>query len=501
MFLAEDLILLPNSISATFDIFRIPPNPIAHSLKSVFSLNLPSLAQGVGIDRITCRAEPNPIPDISRLDKKRRAQERANAGMDETDPFAPKRGFLASAEDAICIFQMRFTGDPVVIIQGGVNVHFEMGRSYTFFIHRRSFLNLVQRYERIGNTLDGVAPDHDQNPGPGVPWADWGPPVSRWFNADTTPTRWITTSAGQRCAMIHEVGGSLETPITIIDFNPHHIRKIRAKLQSATEAKEKLSKHRQRVAQAKEVDSTHGSLQTEPGVSDNGYGLTNDASPIGVDLESPSFREWHAELEEDPFEDNGMQMDDLPDAQSLQLFDSVMADETDGEISDGVSWMTDENDHSSELESPDEIDDGLNDSAQPTINANNSTAYTTDSSDPRHPGRVRYRILDAPLSRRSLHSPTTFAEEVEGHLPYVVYTSERYYRYDGVLLDEERIIGVKVCFTTFLVFMPLLMRASTLWCRPQLTASQRLTSCILDDTDTRVLRFYPKYITSTDAGW
>jgi len=498
LFLAEDLILLPNSISATFDIFRIPPIPIAQSLKSAFSLNLPSLAQGVEIDRITCRAEPNPIPDISRLDKKRRAQERDNAGMDETDPFAPKRGFLASAEDAICIFQMRFTGDPVVIIQGGVNVHFEMGRSYTFFIHRRSFLDLVQRYERIGNIqVDGVAPDHEQNPGPIVPWAAWGPPVTRWFDADTTPTRWITTSAGQRCAMIHEVGGSLETPITIIDFNPHIIRKIKAKLQSATEAKERLSRHR------KLVEDADGLLQTEVGLSDNGYGVMNDAS-LGVDLESPTFRERQAELEEVLSGHNDVQMDDLPDTQPSQFYDSFMAGDTDDEISDGVSWMTDENGHLSEHESQDEIDDGLDDSAQPTSNVDNARAvYTTDSSDPRHPGRVRYRVLDTPLSRRSLHSPTTFAEEVEGHLPYVVYTSERYYRYDGVLLDEERIIGVKVCFITFLAFILLLMCAFNLWCRlMQPTTSQKLTSCILDDrTDTRVRHFYPKYITSTNAGW
>src|SRR6266540_6515196 len=83
LFLAEDLILLPNSASATFDMFRIPSRPIAHPLTPIFSLNLPSLAHGVEIDRITCRAEPNPIPDLSRLDKKRRARERADAGMDE----------------------------------------------------------------------------------------------------------------------------------------------------------------------------------------------------------------------------------------------------------------------------------------------------------------------------------------------------------------------------------------------------------------------------------
>jgi hypothetical protein len=43
-----------------------------------------------------------------------------------------------------------------------------------------------------------------------------------------------------------------------------------------------------------------------------------------------------------------------------------------------------------------------------------------------------------------VNPPGVFAGEVEGRLPYVAYVSERDYEYDGVLLDEERILGITV---------------------------------------------------------
>jgi len=39
-----------------------------------------------------------------------------------------------------------------------------------------------------------------------------------------------------------------------------------------------------------------------------------------------------------------------------------------------------------------------------------------------------------------------FSEPVVGELPYVVSASQNKHVYDGVLLDEERVIGIIVCF-------------------------------------------------------
>ena len=60
-----------------------------------------------------------------------------------------------------------------------------------------------------------------------IPWSDWGPPISRWFDDDQTQTRWITVSAGQRWAVLDpfEDHGSIKSRIRIIDFNPYNINR------------------------------------------------------------------------------------------------------------------------------------------------------------------------------------------------------------------------------------------------------------------------------------
>jgi len=53
-----------------------------------------------------------------------------------------------------------------------------------------------------------------------VPWTFWGPRVTRWFHTDDIPTRWITTSAGQRCVIYSEGDGVEAKPsLTVFDFN------------------------------------------------------------------------------------------------------------------------------------------------------------------------------------------------------------------------------------------------------------------------------------------
>jgi hypothetical protein len=41
-----------------------------------------------------------------------------------------------------------------------------------------------------------------------------------------------------------------------------------------------------------------------------------------------------------------------------------------------------------------------------------------------------------------------FDETVGGKLPFVACVSEEEYEYHGVMLDEERVIGLKVCYPT-----------------------------------------------------
>lgn len=72
-----------------------------------------------------------------------------------------------------------------------------------------------------------------------------------------------------------------------------------------------------------------------------------------------------------------------------------------------------------------------------------SAGYTTNTQSHCYPGHAFCGVIEAPSSVAPLPG-TIFAEEVEGRLPYIAYTSERKYVYDGVLMDEERMFGITV---------------------------------------------------------
>lgn len=363
------------------------------------SFGLPSLANGVEIAHITCRAEPSPIANTSVLNKRKRAQDRAAAGMSETDPFAPKRGFLANADEAICIFQLRFTGGPVILIQGGLNVHFGMGHSYTVFIHRRTFLDLIQNYEAELNS--GITPQK----GIGqdgfsqaesitrMAWAQWGPLVSRWFSTDIMFNRWITNSAGQRCAVVYDDGGPHGRPIMVIDFNPYVVRKMKTKMRRAIEAANK--------AKCKHPEVTTGIAEEE-------------SSEL---MDTTEYLERTA--------DEALALDPFADDDTNVIFGSpTPTEDANMDVDDNDSWFTVDSDDENDA------DDHIGDKAQ--------VHYNIDG----YPYLAFCRLLDGPFS---VDTSGTFTEEVAGYLPCVTYVSEtRYNDYDGVLLDEERIIGIKV---------------------------------------------------------
>ncbi|KIM38398.1 hypothetical protein M413DRAFT_46795, partial [Hebeloma cylindrosporum] len=119
VFLTEHLVLLPNSQKNSLDIFRIPStSSIPTPTTPLLSLALPALANGRAPGGISCRAEPNPIAQSS----------------DRDDVLKPRRGFLADAEQAICIFTVRVLG-----VQLG---NFQFGHTFTFIVHRHALVNI-----------------------------------------------------------------------------------------------------------------------------------------------------------------------------------------------------------------------------------------------------------------------------------------------------------------------------------------------------------------------
>lgn len=119
-------------------------------------------------------------------------------GNRSTRPFHP------SANDAIVIFNMRV--QPRVGIQHHLAM-MQFGHTFTFLIHRSALLELFR-----------------SAPATAVPWSQWGPNISRWLPADGLPTRWITTTSGQRCVSIMEDAPSSPSEYYVFDFNPHSVR-------------------------------------------------------------------------------------------------------------------------------------------------------------------------------------------------------------------------------------------------------------------------------------
>jgi hypothetical protein len=351
----------------------------------MLSFRLPSFANDIEIQNITCRAEPNPMPATSR---NKRAQECAKAGIDETNPFAPQRGFLASADNTICVFRIDF--------RPSMGIHFlfdTMGYSYTLFVHRSSFLKIARQYAEISSP-DGQDPR-------GIPWVVWGPAVSRWFAA--RPTRWFANSAGQRCAMVQS------GRIMILDFNPFNIRKMNAKSKRENETKEEMS-----ITKA------------------------SNGEPAGEEGRS---------LPAGEMEQSGqMEITDIQANSELGDVLILSDDETGAvELDTSQSWVSMEDDDDFV------VSDSDSNHSMPGLELFNSSdeefvdllaAYTASPQDHRHLGLASCHMVEAPST---VESPGIFTEEVEGRLPYIAYTSEREYEYGGILLDEERILGITVC--------------------------------------------------------
>ena len=58
-----------------------------------------------------------------------------------------------------------------------------------------------------------------------------------------------------------------------------------------------------------------------------------------------------------------------------------------------------------------------------------------------------------------------FKEPVIGELPFSICASERFYAWDGALIDEERVLGVEVWTWTSFYFFPLVLWTLTCFCR------------------------------------
>ncbi|KII91517.1 hypothetical protein PLICRDRAFT_173354 [Plicaturopsis crispa FD-325 SS-3] len=182
-FLAHDLILVTNMADARIEIFRVRER--LRALDPVLFLELPQVHEAGSIFRFTCRAEPNPVGCMS-------SPISANRADDE-------RPFFSSPDDAILFFGILLLAHDNTFVDKCV-----------FFVHRRALLALVP------SPAESLA-----SPPKVLTWDNWGPGITRWFEGDNMPTRWITVTAGQRYALIPDTAYMSPAPIKVLDFNPY----------------------------------------------------------------------------------------------------------------------------------------------------------------------------------------------------------------------------------------------------------------------------------------
>jgi hypothetical protein len=190
IFLSENLIVIPNVQTNALEIWDIFST---HQTRPACNLQLPDLSPGISLFSITCRGEPNPIGSRSQL---------------ESD-----KPFYRSAHEAIMLFHIQ--------VQLGDGV---MRHTFTLFVHRKALCEIYERQCVGTNSGSGDSFGGTDNNSISIPWTSWGPPVTRWFPADSSnATRWITTTAGQRGVLCGS-HPAVACQYIVLDFNSESLR-------------------------------------------------------------------------------------------------------------------------------------------------------------------------------------------------------------------------------------------------------------------------------------
>ncbi|KAJ7223852.1 hypothetical protein B0H12DRAFT_1150284 [Mycena haematopus] len=174
-FLTKDILILPNSLEESLDVFQIPDDSPPRFLHS---FHLPIILRGASIHTFQCRSSPNPRGSLSR------------SGC---------ATFLARPSSALILYTLQ------IFTQTGPSDHM-------FVLHRARFLAALDRYM-------SQDPDVDEEKYE-LEWDKWGPQCTRWLAADELSMQYITATAGQRMVTIAHDAFQNPAPIRVLDFNP-----------------------------------------------------------------------------------------------------------------------------------------------------------------------------------------------------------------------------------------------------------------------------------------
>jgi len=189
---------------------------------------LPELLEGQHLLSIVCRSSPNPAED---------------GGVHKYTPAT--KPYINDPSCAIILFNMTITDRP-----GTVRHTFNM------IVHRKALLDLVpeeklrnisEMADKLRSVRDGVESTTDSDLAAQlssvslddmeiekVPWANWGPPITRWFDTNSGVSRmFVASTAGQRYVQYTvpeakegtEPTSNKPNTIHLLDFNPSTIKR------------------------------------------------------------------------------------------------------------------------------------------------------------------------------------------------------------------------------------------------------------------------------------
>ncbi|KDQ56114.1 hypothetical protein JAAARDRAFT_36902 [Jaapia argillacea MUCL 33604] len=449
-FLSEHVLLLPNLTTQSLDLVPIPPTasyptssypPAPTRLRTSISLGLPPLKSICTIIRMACRAEPNPLGAAY-------YESKANSGGNEDT-----QGFHDAPEDAILIFNM--------LIQDTVPLRFGHVSSVSFVVHRSSLL----RYFRAPSPplsfpplpsvskmdLDPESQSRSSSPeDPPCPTLDfplWGPPATRWFLTDNTPTRWITTTCGQRYVSVLEDNAS---PIVVRDFGRLAVKKMEGVWKEQKARRERRTKEEKR-REEEEMEAWRKEEELK---------LEEERLKLGKVREG----EWR-KLEEDGERRVGEAVFGVFDegrGEGSSRFSGALTEEGEAAASAGVSRFRSilarlaPSSLLEPYEEEEDEDDEDGDTSSTFSSYHPYPVYDPDrmsissTMDSSLPGKVidigggkKVRLVTERTALPvQLYVGGEEGVEVWSELGYVESVSEEEYDYAAVLMDEERIIGM-----------------------------------------------------------
>lgn len=225
-FLSPFAAVVPNIPTGTLEIFHLSyteeeledcREKPRDSFIRVRALALPQRHPLCTFMNIVIRSDPNPFgnpesfPMIAKEDGTS-----THVRMESRGRACLPRAFSARPERAVVLFEC---------IMGLQFPQRHERLTFTFIAHRSALLRLAYMHHYGASSETKIFSSYHEQISV-IPWEDWGPAHTRWMGMDDiNSARWITTTAGQRQAVMRD------DDVYVRDYNPYEVRRVSAMLE------------------------------------------------------------------------------------------------------------------------------------------------------------------------------------------------------------------------------------------------------------------------------